>query len=124
MAAATKEGISMTPIDQDKRETKALLTATNILLHEFRSVVGCSTLKANINHKLDRLHYIRTTPQLAQATAAQQKKYKNANFRSDHHSWFNSIHDSGTYDAYFRYRNLKPRFGDTSPHTDLSAYVV
>ena len=66
-AAASDAGLLITP-DTD---LSSLYSARNILLHEFRTTVGCSVLRANIRQKLTRIHYfIHPRPTLATATAA------------------------------------------------------
>ena len=119
-AAATREGILLTP-DTDLTH---LYSTRNILLHEFRTTVGCSVLRANTNHKLQRLHYIRPSPNAATSTAAIQRSNNRLPrpLFNDPHSWFSNTGDDGVYDEYYRYRNLKPQAGDLSPPEDLSAY--
>lgn len=102
-ATATREGIHLSPYDiNDTNDTSPnpSLTTRNILLYEFRTTVGCSALRANINHKLHRLCFIRPSHQVAVATAAAPKHKKFSHFQSSFHSWFSSTGDSGVYDEY------------------------
>ena len=113
-AAASEAGIQLTP-DAD---TSALRTARNILLHDFRLVVGCSLLRANVDLKFKRLPFVRPTIPSAQNAVLVNKKI-NKPFQPDFHPWFRNVGDDGVYDSYYRYVNQWHCFGDHSPGDDI-----
>ena len=99
-AAASEAGLELTP----ETDTSELLTARNILLHDFRLVVGCSILRANVDLKFKRLPFVRPNVPSAKNAVLVNKKI-NRPFRPDFHSWFQNIGDDGVYDTYYRYVN-------------------
>ena len=97
-AAASEAGIELTPATDDSQ----LLTACNILLHDFRLVVGCSILRANIDLKFKRLPFIRLSIPSAKSAVLINKK-PHTHFQPDFHHWFRNIGDNGVYDSFYRY---------------------
>ena len=57
-AAANDAGISLIP----DTNTSSIFSARNLLLHDFRQVLGCTVLRANVDCKLQRLPFIRSNP--------------------------------------------------------------
>ena len=113
-AAASEAGVELTPAPDNKQ----LLTARNILLHDFRLVVGCSILRANIDLKFKRLPFIRPSIPSAKNAVLINKK-PHTHFQPDFHPWFRKIGDNGVYDSFYRYVNQRHHFGDHSPKDDI-----
>ena len=117
-AAASREGLLLSP----NTDISPLHSTCSILLHEYRTAVGCSVLKANINHKLHRLHYIRPSHVAATSTLATQRTRTKSSTQAN---FFSTTGDSGTYDEYYRFRSFNSHFGGFhSSHTVNSVSVT
>ena len=107
-AAANNAGLQLTP----HCDISPILSARNILLHDFRQVIGCTVIKANIDCKLKRLPFIRSTATDAKAIASLHTKQNTNPFSFDFNSWFRNTGDNGTYDTFYRYLNLQGSSGN------------
>ena len=95
-----------------------LYSARNLLLHDFRVVLGCSILKANVDLKFKRIPFVKPTISEAK-TAVLVNKKSNANyFQPDFNQWFRNVGDNGVYDLFYRYLNQKCHFGDHTSNDD------
>ena len=113
--------ISRRPLLSPNTDISPLHSTRAILLHEYRTAVGCSVIKANINHKLHRLHYIRPSHVAANSTLATQRIQPNTTTQAN---WFSTTGDNGIYDEYYRFRSFNSHFGGfNSPHTVRSVSV-
>ena len=100
-AAASDAGILLSPDD----DTSSLLSARNILLHDFRQVLGCTILRANVDCKLQRLPFIRATEVEAKKIVHNTKKINTSGFSFDFNRWFQNVGDDGVYDSFYRFLN-------------------
>ena len=103
-AAANEAGLQLTP-DTD---TTSILSSRNLLLHDFRQVIGCTVLRANVDCKLQRLPFIRATPTEAKSIIHHTKKVNTSGFSFDFNRWFQNVGDDGVYDMFYRYLNQGP----------------
>ena len=99
--AASEAGLLLSP-DID---TSSLSSTRNLLLHEFRQVVGCTVLRANVDCKLQRLAFIRSTIKDAKAVIHRTKKVNTIGSSFDFHRWFQNVGDGGVYDTFYRFVN-------------------
>ena len=100
-SAAHEAGLLLTP----ETDTSSLSATCNLLLHDFRQVIGCTVLKANIDCKLQRLPFIRSTPTAASTLVQRTNKTSTANLTFDFNKWFQNVGDNGVYDTFYRYLN-------------------
>ena len=86
-------------------DTSSLLSARNILLHDFRQVLGCTVLRANVDCKLQRLPFIRATAVEAKKIVHNTKKINTSGISFDFNRWFQNVGDDGVYDSFYRFLN-------------------
>ena len=107
-AAANNAGLQLTP----SLDPSPILSARNLLLHDFRQVIGCTVLRANLDCKLKRLPFIRNTKPEAKSVAISHTKPNTDPFTFDFHNWFRNTDDSGAYATFYRYLNLHASSGN------------
>ena len=120
-AAANNAGLQLTP----HTDISPILSARNLLLHDFRQVLGCTILRANVDCKLKRLPFIRSTPTAAKTVALSNKKINTNPFSFDFNNWFRHTGDDGAYDTFYRFLNLRGSSGASAPEnqrTDLHGF--
>ena len=100
-AAASDAGLFLSP-DTD---TSSITSARNLLLHDFRQVVGCTVLRASVDCKLQRLPFILSTIKEAKEVVHCTKKVNTTGLSFDFHRWFQNVGDSGVYDTFYRFLN-------------------
>ena len=100
-AAASDAGLLLTP----ETDTSSIFAARNLLVHDFRQVLGCTVLRANIDCKLQRLPFIRSTATEASTLIHHTNKVNTSGLPIDFNHWFQNIGDDGVYDTFYRYLN-------------------
>ena len=109
-AAASDAGLQLTP-DTD---TSSIFSARNLLLHDFRQVLGCTVLRANIDCKFQRLPFIRSTQSEASNLVHRTNKVNVTTQMFDFNRWFQNVGDGSVYDTFYRFLNQGPFSGGVS----------
>ena len=98
-AAAGDDGMSISPLANTDRKGGAYV----IMLRQFRRAIGVAIARGNTNHKMARLHYVRSTAEEAKATCKahhSDNKWK----RGGSSTWY-AQHAPAGYGTFEQFRN-------------------